>query len=190
MAGGGAVPYVDAEVVWRMTVPPTVSETTDPSFDRVFRAEYARVVGIATRVLGDRARAEDVAQDAFLALHRRRCSDQPWAGGWVCAAAAHAALNVLRSERRRTRRERLAGDGPAAAADPATALERMDDHRLLTGALRRLPKRSATVLVLRHSGFSYAEVAVALGVRQGAVGTMLRRAEAALRKEVDRATSQ
>jgi RNA polymerase sigma factor (sigma-70 family) len=172
-----------------MTVPPTVSETTDPAFDRVFRAEYTRVVGIATRVLGDRSRAEDVAQDAFLSLHRRRCSDQPWAGGWVCAAAAHGALNVLRGEQRRSRREQLAAR-PAEALDPAAAAEKRDDGRLLRAALRRLPQRAATVLVLRHSGLSYAEVAGAMGVRQGDVGTMLRRAESALRKEVDRATSQ
>jgi RNA polymerase sigma-70 factor (ECF subfamily) len=44
------------------------------------------------------------------------------------------------------------------------------------------------VLVLRHSGLSYAEVADAMGVGIGQVGTMLRRAEAALRKEIERAT--
>jgi RNA polymerase sigma-70 factor (ECF subfamily) len=172
-----------------MTVPTAVSGATDPAFDRVFRAEYARVVAIATRVLGDPSRAEDVAQDAFLSLHRRRCSDQPWAGGWVCAAAAHGALNVLRADRRRSDRERVVGT-PPAALDPAAAVERMDDGRVLREALRRLPQRAATVLVLRHSGLSYAEVAAAIGVRQGDVGTMLRRAESALRKEVDRATSQ
>lgn len=172
-----------------MTAPPLAIETSDPAFDRVFRAEYARVVGIAARVLGDGAGAEDVAQDSFLALHRRRCSDQPWAGAWVCAAAAHGALNVLRGDRRRRHRERLAA--PAhEAADPALAAERAGDAVILRAALRRLPPRTATVLVLRHSGFSYAEVAAALGVGQGDVGTMLRRAEAALRKEVDRATSR
>lgn len=172
-----------------MTVPPAVSAATDPAFERVFRAEYARVVGIAARVLGDRARAEDVAQDAFLALHRRRCSDQPWAGAWVCAAAAHGALNVLRSEQRRARRERLVA-GVAPGADPATEAERAADARAVRVALQRLPRRAATVLVLRHSGFSYAEVAAAVQVRQANVGTLLRRAEAALRKEVDRATSR
>jgi RNA polymerase sigma factor (sigma-70 family) len=178
------------EAVWRMTVPPAASATTDKAFDRVFRAEYARVVAIAARVLGDRSRAEDVAQDAFLALHRRNCSDQGWAGGWVCAAAAHGALNVLRSERRRTRRERLAASSPIESGDPAVAVERADDGRLLRAALARLPQRPATVLVLRHSGLSYSEVASAMGVKQGDVGTMVRRAEAALRKEVDRAASQ
>ena len=172
-----------------MSVPPAVSGATDRAFDRVFRTEYARVVMIATRVLGDRSRAEDVAQDAFLALHQRRCSEQSWAGGWVCAAAAHMALNVLRSDRRRGHREQLARAG-TESLDPAAAVERADDGRLLRTALGRLPRRAATVLILRHSGLSYAEVATAMGVKQGDVGTMLRRAESALRKEVDRAASQ
>ncbi len=172
-----------------MTLPPAVSDNADRAFDRVFIAEYSRVVGLATRVLGDPSRAEDVAQEAFLALHRRRCSDQPWAGSWVCAAAVHGALNVLRGERRRTRRERQVA-APALGVDPALTVERMDEGRLLRTALRRLPKRAATVLVLRHGGLSYAEVASAMGVKQGDIGTMLRRAESALRKEVERATSQ
>ena len=50
------------------------------------------------------------------------------------------------------------------------------------------PRRSATVLVLRHSGLSYAEVAEAMNVKVGQVGTMLRRAESALRKELSDAT--
>jgi RNA polymerase sigma factor (sigma-70 family) len=180
---------MNGEAVWRMTVPPAPIAATDHAFDRLFRTEYARVVGIAARVLGDRARAEDVAQDAFLALHRRHCSDQPWAGGWVCAAAAHGALNVLRGDQRRHRRERLAAV-PAPAADPAAAAELADDTRILRAALQRLSPRVAMVLVLRHGGLSYAEVASAMDVKQGDVGTMLRRAESALRKEVERATSQ
>ena len=55
-------------------------------------------------------------------------------------------------------------------------------------ALARLPKKSATVLALRYSGLSYAEVAAALGVKTGQVGTLLRRAETALRKEMTDAT--
>ena len=57
-----------------------------------------------------------------------------------------------------------------------------DEESGVRAALSRLPRHSATVLVLRHSGLSYAEVADATGVKVGQVGTMLRRAEAALRK--------
>jgi RNA polymerase sigma-70 factor (ECF subfamily) len=55
-------------------------------------------------------------------------------------------------------------------------------------ALSRLPRRAAAVLVLRHNGLSYAEVAEAMNVKVGHVGTMLRRAESALRKELQNAS--
>ena len=51
-----------------------------------------------------------------------------------------------------------------------------------------MPRHAATVLVLRHSGLSYAEIAEAMKVHIGQVGTMVRRAEAKFRKEVDHAT--
>jgi RNA polymerase sigma-70 factor (ECF subfamily) len=74
-------------------------------------------------------------------------------------------------------------------ADPQKLLEVNEDRRLVRQALARLAPRPAAVLVLRASGLSYAEVAQALGVGIGQVGTLLRRAEAALRKEVGRGTS-
>jgi RNA polymerase sigma-70 factor (ECF subfamily) len=56
-------------------------------------------------------------------------------------------------------------------------------------ALGRMAPKPAAVLVLRASGLSYAEVARSLGVGIGQVGTLLRRAEETLRKEVTRGTS-
>ena len=55
---------------------------------------------------------------------------------------------------------------------------------MVRDALRRMPERSAAVLVLRYSGLSYAEVARALGIGAGQIGTLLRRAEERLRKEL------
>jgi len=55
-------------------------------------------------------------------------------------------------------------------------------------ALAKLPHKPATVLVLRASGLSYSEIAESIGVGTGQIGTLLRRAEAALRKEVNRGT--
>ncbi len=56
----------------------------------------------------------------------------------------------------------------------------------MRAALARLPRKQAVALVLRHSGLSYADVAAALEVSPNSVGTTVRRAEAALRKELDR----
>ena len=54
----------------------------------------------------------------------------------------------------------------------------------MRAALARIPERHATILALRYSGLSYAEMASALGIGVNAVGTRLRRAEARFRKEV------
>ena len=156
--------------------------------EQVFRAAYPRVVGVAARVLGSRNEAEDVAQEVFLAFGR---SSVP-AGealGWLSVAAAHTALNHLRSGRRRALREEAARDDDPERADVACAVVAFDERRRVRAAVARLPRKQAVALVLRHSGLSYAEVAAALGISPGSVGTTVRRAESALRKELIRHAS-
>jgi RNA polymerase sigma-70 factor (ECF subfamily) len=103
----------------------------------------------------------------------------------VRAAAAHTGLNAIRAERRRDRRQQLSGVAAAPLSPEETVLD-SESRTEVRRALGRLPRRSAAVLVLRHSGLSYAEVAEAMNVKVGHVGTMLRRAESALRKELQR----
>jgi RNA polymerase sigma factor (sigma-70 family) len=156
--------------------------------EQVFRAAYPRVVGVAARVLGSRDEAEDVAQEVFLAFGRSSVPAGE-APGWLSVAAAHTALNHLRSGRRRASREEAVAGGDAVSADIADAVVTRDERRHVRAALARLPRRQAVALVLRHSGHSYAEVAAALDLSPGSVGTTVRRAEAALREELNRHAS-
>jgi RNA polymerase sigma factor (sigma-70 family) len=135
------------------------------------------------------AAAQDVAQDVFIAALTRFPDPgaSPHAAAWVRVAAACAALNAIRGERRRGRRQQLSGIDVATAGPGEAALD-AECRAEVRQALRRLPRRAATVLVLRHSGLSYAEAAEAMNVNAGHVGTMLRRAESALRKELNDAT--
>jgi len=158
-----------------------------PDLEQVFRADYGKVVGIAARVLGSRNQAEDVAQEVFLAFGRTSVPASQ-AGGWLAVAAAHTALNLLRAGRRRTAREEQAAP-PTTAPDVAEAVITRDESRQVRGALARLPRKQALAVVLRHSGLSYAEVAAALDLSPGSVGTTVRRAETALRKELNRHAS-
>jgi RNA polymerase sigma-70 factor (ECF subfamily) len=154
------------------------------AFERLFVAEYGRVAGIAYRVLGDKAEAEDVAQEVFLSFYRRHRADASYAPAWLYAAAAHTALNSIRGRKRRERREDTAGRAADRVADPETEAIAAEERAHVRGALARLPTAAAALLVLRYSGLAYAEVAAALGIPADQVGTRLRRAQEALKKEV------
>lgn len=164
--------------------------TDEEAFETLFSSEYARVVRIANRVLADPDEAEDVAQEVFIDFHRLHSARADYAPAWLHRAAAHASLNRLRGARRRQKRELAqALEEGDRTLDPQKQAELAEDRRRLREALSRLAPKPAAVLVLRASGLSYAEVAQALGVGIGQIGTLLRRAEATLRKEVGRGTS-
>jgi len=162
---------------------PRPQDAVRADLEHVFRADYPRVVAVAARVLGSRDEAEDVAQEVFLAFGRTAVPAED-AIRWLSVAAAHTALNVLRSGRRRASREEAAGGGVGTAPDVADTVVSREENRRVRAALARLPRKQAVALVLRHSGLSYADVAAALDLSPGSVGTTVRRAESALRKEL------
>jgi RNA polymerase sigma factor (sigma-70 family) len=158
------------------------------TFEAFFKSNYQAVVGIAQAVVGDVHSAQDVAQDVFIAAERRfgDTANSTHAAAWVRVAAAHSALNAVRGQRRRRLRHIRAAN-PSALMDPEEMVLDRVSQQQVRSALGRLPRRNATVLVLRHSGLSYTEIAELMNVKVGQVGTMLRRSEAALRKEMENA---
>jgi RNA polymerase sigma factor (sigma-70 family) len=167
----------------------TAVRVEDEAFEALFTTEYGRVVGIANRVLADVHEAEDVAQEVFMDFHRLHSATSAYAAPWLYRAAAHTALNRVRGRKRRERRELAqAMDESARTVDPQQQAEVNEDRLRVRRALAKLPAKPATVLVLRASGLSYTEIAESIGVGTGQIGTLLRRAEAALRKEVNRGT--
>jgi RNA polymerase sigma factor (sigma-70 family) len=172
-----------------MAVSVSVRGAVRGDLGEIFHRDYRLVVGVAARVLGSRDEAEDVAQEVFLSFGRSSVPAAE-ARGWLSVAAAHTALNLLRSGRRRaSREETAAAAGDAVVSDVAEAVLTLEERRSVRAALARLPRKQAVALVLRHSGLSYADVAAALDLSPGGVGTTVRRAESALRKELDRHAS-
>jgi RNA polymerase sigma-70 factor (ECF subfamily) len=163
-------------------------DSAGETFERLFAAEYRRVVSIAFRITGDVAEAEDVAQEVFLRCGRRRVFDADRARNWLYAAAAHLALNAVRSRRRRVQREQREYAAAPASGDPHEAVERGEQRSRVRAALLRIGVQHAGILALRYSGLSYREISSALSIDAAQVGTRLARAERAFKREIERET--
>ncbi|WP_296759526.1 sigma-70 family RNA polymerase sigma factor [Roseiflexus sp.] len=161
----------------------------ESAFDNLFVRHYAVVYRVVYGLTGTREAAEDAAQETFLALYRRPpAPDQPLRP-WLCRVALNTARNALRAERRDTLRVERAALDVVAAGEPSEAVERAEERDRVRAALATLPQRQARLLLLRHAGLSYAEVAAALDLAPGSVGTLLARAERAFAEAYARSTS-
>jgi RNA polymerase sigma factor (sigma-70 family) len=157
-------------------------------FEEFFKQNFPVVVRVAYGVTRDEHLAEDIAQEVLISAEKRfeLPRDAEHAVGWVRVAAVHLGLNAVRAGRRREQRQNTTLPS-IGSLDPAEEAVERDQESMVRELLGRLPRHAATVLVLRHSGLTYAEVADSMGVKVGQVGTMLRRAETRFRKEFERA---
>jgi RNA polymerase sigma-70 factor (sigma-E family) len=143
-------------------------------------AEHALgLVRLAYVMLGDRAAAEDVVQEAFGGLYRRwdDLSDKERALAYVRSSV----LNGCRSALRRRRVQDIEAIHQPAAASAEAAVLTNEERREVTRALRRLPDRQREVLVLRfYLDEPEAEIARAMGISQSTVRSTAHRGLAAL----------
>ena len=163
--------------------PASGAEESLAPLEAAFREHYPRIVGMLSRLTGDRVRAEDIASGVFCKLAHRpailRSRGDPAA--WMYRVAVNAGLDALRVATRRRRNEAAAGVETLRKAAPASALNdllRAERQARVRETLAALKSRDAQLLLLHAGGLSYREVAATLGVAVGSVGTLLARAEA------------
>lgn len=168
--------------------------------ERVFRAQYGRLVAVLVRAFGDIELAEDAAQDAFTAALTswRATGLPPSPAGWLITTARRRAIDRLRREA--VGRERVA---QAAMLDgwigsPARGDDRWDDRRsgseepgavpddrlrlLFTCCHPALSREAQVALTLKLlGGLSTAEIARAFLVREDAMAQRLVRAKGKIR---------
>ena len=151
-------------------------------FDSAFHANYERISRVIVRVLGDPARAEDLAVEAFWRLWRSPNAHNDAHGGWVYRTAVRLALDELRRRARRQRYERALTvfRGPRT---PHDAYASTQEQRRVREVLAAITRKHAVMLVLQSDGASYEEIAAAASVNPSSVGTLLARARQAFRKE-------
>jgi len=141
---------------------------------QLFEQYYASLVRMLYRRVGDRDRAEDLAQETFArAVAAPPNNPRPWLFA--------VALNLVREDGRRAvtrgrRLELLRGEQDTPNNAPDVDLERREETARVRAALATLNERDREALLLRAEGFDYEEIAATLGLAKGAIGTTLARA--------------
>ena len=160
------------------------------AFEDLVKGYQHRVFGVALRMLGSRAEAEEIAQEVFLRAHRALADFRGEArlGTWLYGIASRLCLNRLASpDRRVARGDAALLDVPAATPDAAVELERAELDAALRAAIAELPDERRLVLVLRDiEGLSYEQIAEVLALDLGTVRSRLHRARMQLKEKLER----
>jgi RNA polymerase sigma-70 factor, ECF subfamily len=157
---------------------------------KVIEAHSAAVYGMATRVLGNSALAEEVAQDTFMALWRRPEAFDPDRGAlraFLLRLARNKAVDLVRKEQRLSRtRDSLIAEaaGQSGATSHDDSIERRDEVATALASLSTVQKEA--VVLAYFGGRTYREVAAELGIPEGTAKTRLRDGLANLRRHLER----
>ena len=154
------------------------SDRDGAAFDVLYRRYSRAVYSVVWRTVGDRARSEDAAQEAFVNVWRAAKTyrrDRGSAVGWLFAIARNTALDTLRA------RVPVPGgevpDSPDPGPDPSESVASEMEAFRVHAAVDALPEREREVIELAYfSGLSQSEVAEKLGLPLGTVKTRTRSA--------------
>jgi RNA polymerase sigma-70 factor (sigma-E family) len=180
VASGGIVP--DAFLASPTT---RVGWSADRAVTELYSSHYRALVRLAALLVRDTPTAEEVVQDAFVAMH----------GGWQRLRDAEKALAYLRqavvNRSRSVLRHRTVVDKNLQKAPPDMpsaehgAMVLLERHAVVV-ALRGLPERQREAIVLRYyADLSEAEIAATMGISRGAVKSHTARGMSALRAALE-----
>ncbi|HET7874070.1 MAG TPA: sigma-70 family RNA polymerase sigma factor [Methylomirabilota bacterium] len=161
------------------------------AFEELVRTYQHRAYGLALRMLGSAAEAEEVAQETFVRAHRalRDFRGDAKLSTWLYAITSRLCLSRLGSSERRLVRQgeetlvRLRHANPG----PEETVERSELEAALHRAIAELPEERRIVVILRDlEGLSYEEIARTLDLELGTVRSRLHRARMDLKDKLER----
>jgi RNA polymerase sigma-70 factor (sigma-E family) len=155
----------------------------DTALEELYAAHWRQLVRLSVLLVRDVGAAEEIVQDAFVAVHGRwsRLRDHDLALAYLRQAVVNRSRSALRHRAVVLRHaSSTAPSAPAPGADETTITT--DRRSVVLDAMRQLPQRQREVLALRYYlDLSEAEIADALGISRGAVKSHASRGSAALR---------
>ena len=148
------------------------------NFEATFEELYPGIFQYCQRLTGDPDLADDVAQEAFVRLYDGRVEGTDESlRGWLLRTATHLVRDQHRIGENRRRLLEAYPVCPGGSEPPDDALQRREQVAHAREALDHLSEREREMLLMRHGGFRYREIAEAVDVSPGSVGTLLARAE-------------
>jgi RNA polymerase sigma-70 factor (ECF subfamily) len=148
--------------------------------ETVFEEHWSRVYNVVFRLVGDQDEAQDLALETFWQYYRKPPAKQENLSGWLYRVALNLGFNALRARKRRSQYEAEAGDKvieDGQVPEPEQEIILAEQRKEVQDILGQMKPRSAQLLVLRYSGFTYAELAAVLKIKPTSVGKMLARAQ-------------
>lgn len=172
------VSLASTQLVWAARVMPSSPAMVTPErLKTLFDMYHQPLVRFLSRQTGDRDAAEEIAQETFVrALKQDTIASER---SWIFAVAMNLVRDAARKEARQQRRLDLMRDEAQAESvvEPGpTSMERDEERTMARQALEALAERDRDALLMREEGLSYEEIAAALDLSIGSVGTTLSRA--------------
>lgn len=163
-----------------------VCQTAD--FAALFREHYPRIARVLARIVEDPSRAEELAADVFWKLLRNPNAPGSNSGAWLYRVAVRKGIDELRRRRRREKYEPLMRPGETSSPEDLHGV--VQNQQQVRTVLAALKRRDSELLILRSEGLAYEEIAPVLQVSSTSIGTLLRRAQEAFRREYVRRYGQ
>lgn len=164
---------------------------SDAAFRELVDTHKKMVFAIISRSIADRSLVEDLAQDAFVRVHRglRSFRGDARLSTWICRIAVNVCADARQHAPRELSLDAIAPGAPpppaVIVADPAYVQLELRDR--VAKGLAQLPERSRLVISMHYfAGRGYEEIAEALHVPLGTVKTHLHRAKRELREILER----
>jgi len=153
------------------------------AFERLYRDNVNRVYAVCVRMCGDRARAEELAQDAFVRAWERlpQFRGDSAFSTWLHRLTVNVVLESQRTERRN--RARMESEDVIDAEQPVTRRELHAEKMDLAVAIAALPPGARAVFALHDvEGYRHEEIAEMLDITSGGSKAQLHRARRLLRE--------
>ena len=155
---------------------------SNESFENTFHEYWNAIHRLLTRMVIDPAEAEDLALETFYRLYKYRPSQSETLNvrGWLYKVATNLALQSIRSFKRREHYEIHAGKDALIETSedpPQKILMEKEEREYIRMALGQMNPRQAELLIMRHSGMAYKDIAAALNLSPTSIGPLLLRAE-------------